>query len=157
MTTTIGSTIEIIREFAVPRRMVHHRWTDAAAMARWFAPAGYATVSASADPRPGGRWELAFRSDDGHEYVEHGEYREIAPERIVLTLTQTDGDHENPETSITVELDDVGTADSPRTRMRFRQSGYRSERLRHDNEQGWLGCIEELGRDLGDPVLPASS
>lgn len=152
MTTTADTTIEIIREFAVLRHKVHHRWTDAAAMARWFAPAGYSTVRAIADPRPGGHWELVFRSDDGHEYVEHGEYREVTPERIVLTLTQTDGDHNHPQTLVIVGLDDIGTTDSPRTRMRFLQSGYRSERLREDNQQGWLGCIEELGRDLGDPA-----
>lgn len=147
--TATGGTIEIDRELAATCAAVHRRWTEPSAMARWFAPPGYATIASAADPRPGGAWQLGFRSEDGsHEYVERGEYREVEPGRIVLTLTQVDPPHRNPETLVTVELEDIGTAAAPRTRMRFRQSGYRSIDQRLGNEQGWQGCFDALAEDV---------
>ncbi|MCM3658169.1 SRPBCC domain-containing protein [Agromyces mediolanus] len=156
MTTTArhhddrGLVIEIEQEFPATRERVFRRWTDADALARWFAPPGYTTVHSESDPRPGGRWRLDFQERTGpHRYTEQGAFRELDPfGRLALTLTQVDGGHPNPETLVSVELDDIGTADAPRTRMRFTQSGYRSLALRNDNEQGWLGCFTSLVHDL---------
>ena len=151
-----GLVIEIEQEFPAARDRVFRRWTDAEALARWFAPPGYATVHAESDPRPGGRWRLVFRAEvGGHQYTEHGAFREVDPfERLSLTLTQLDGAHANPETLVTVALDDIGTEQAPRTRMRFTQSGYRSLSLRNDNEQGWQGCFTALGVDLANGNRP---
>ena len=145
-----GLVIEIEREFAASRERVFRRWTDAEALARWFAPPGYVTLRSVADPRPGGAWRLDFRSDSGeHEYSEQGLYREVEPwDRLVLTLSQLDGAAANPLTMVTVLFEEVGDAEAPRTRMRFTQSGYESRRLREDNEQGWRGCFTALSRDL---------
>jgi uncharacterized protein YndB with AHSA1/START domain/ketosteroid isomerase-like protein len=145
-----GLVIEIEREFAASRERVFRRWTEAEALARWFAPPGYVTLRSAADPRPGGAWRLDFRSEDGeHEYSERGLYREVEPwDRLVLTLSQLDGAAANPLTVVTVLLEEVGAAQAPRTRMRFTQSGYESRRLREDNEQGWRGCFTALSRDL---------
>lgn len=158
MTTTNGTrrgddrglVIEIEREFPAAPERVFRRWTDADALARWFAPPGYATVGSESDPRPGGTWRLDFRSETGHhQYTEKGTFREVDPfERLALTLTQVDGGNTNPETLVTVALDDIGTPQAPRTRMRFAQSGYGSLSLRDDNEQGWRGCFTALADDL---------
>jgi len=148
--TAHGLVIAIEKEFTASPEQVFARWTDADALARWFAPAGYTTISSAADLRVGGSWRLTFRSETGHEYTEHGVFRELTPpRRLVLTLTQVDGDRTNPETIVTVDLDDIGTPEKPRTRMRFTQSGYRSAALRDQNEEGWCGCFETLDRDLG--------
>ena len=152
MTTTSDPalTISIERDFAAPPGEVFTRWTDAAALARWFAPAGYRTLSAQSDAREGGAWRLTFRSESGHEYSEQGVFRELSPgRRLVLTLSQIDGDVAHPETLVTVDLDDIGTPQAPRTRMRFEQSGFRSAALRQDNEEGWRGCFVALDHDLG--------
>lgn len=145
-----GLVIEIEREFAATAERVFRRWTDADALARWFAPPGYTTVCARSDPRPGGEWRLDFRAESGgHSYTEQGAYREVAPfERLALTLRQIDGGSSNPETLVAVRLRDVGTLERPRTLMRFTQSGYRSAGLRDDNEEGWRGCFVALARDV---------
>lgn len=145
-----GLVIEIEQEFPATRERVFRRWTDADALARWFAPPGYATAHSESDPRPGGRWRMDFHAQNGpHRYTEQGTFRELDPfERLALTLTQVDGNHTNPETLVTVDLDDIGTAEMPRTLMRFTQSGYRSPSLRDDNEQGWRGCFSALAQDL---------
>lgn len=149
-TDTRSFTIDVTREFAAPPDRVYHRWTNADALARWFAPPTYRTVRAEADPQQGGAWRLDFASDTGeHRYTERGVFRELdAGTRVVLTLEQVDGEVTNPETLVTVALDDIGTAEHPRTRMRFTQTGYTSLALRNDNEEGWLGCFTSLDRDL---------
>lgn len=158
MTTTNGTrrdgdhglVIEIEQEFSATRERLFGRWTDAKALARWFAPPGYTTRHAESDPKPGGVWRLDFRSVTGeHRYTERGAFREIEPfERLAFTLTQLDGGYANPETLVTVTLEDIGTIEAPRTRMRFTQIGYRSMPMRNDNEQGWRGCFTALARDL---------
>lgn len=156
MTTTTrrdgdgGLVIEIEQEFPAARDRVFLRWTEAEALARWFAPHGYTTVHAESDPRPGGTWRLDFCAESGdHRYTERGVFLRVDPfERLELTLTQLDGAHANPETLVTVALDDIGTEGAPRTRMRFIQSGYRSSSLRSDNEQGWRECFADLAADL---------
>ncbi len=145
-----GLVIEIERTFPATIEAVFRRWTDADALARWFAPPGYVTVHAESDPRPGGAWRLDFRADAGrHEYTEQGTYREVDPfENLTLTLTQVDGGSSNSQTLVTVLLRDIGTSENPRTLMRFIQSGYRASGLRNANEEGWHGCFASLARDL---------
>ena len=132
-------------------RRVYAYWTEPEALARWFAPGDYTTVAAEVDARPGGAWRLDFRSGDGrHEYTEHGAFLELdPPRRLQLTLTQVDGGKANPETVVTVEFDDVGTADAPRTRMTFRQTGYDDVVRRDQNAEGWRGCFAKLEGALG--------
>lgn len=142
--------IDIRQEFHAPAERVFHRWIDADALARWFAPPGYVTAYSETDPQPGGRWRLDFHAQSGqHHYTEHGVFHEVDPfARLVLTLIQVDGDHTSPETLVTVDLEDIGSAEAPRTRMRFTQSGYRSPALRDANEQGWHGCFAALTRAI---------
>ena len=130
-----GLAVEIEQEFAAASDRVFAYWTDADALARWFAPGDYTTVAADADARPGGAWRLEFRADDGRAYTEH---------RLQLTLTQVHADEAGPETLVTVELEDVGTPDAPRTRMRFRQTGHADASLRDQNAEGWRGCFAKL-------------
>ena len=151
-----GLVIEIEQEFPTTRDRIFRRWTEAEALARWFAPPGYATLHAESDPRPGGTWRMDYRAESGnHQYTEQGAFHEVDPfERLALTLTQLDGPHANPETLVTVALDDIGTEHAPRTRMRFTQSGYRSPSLRNDNEQGWQECFATLAADLSTGDRP---
>lgn len=149
--TDPGLVIEIERHFDSTPERLFALWTHADALARWFAPPGYTTLGASADAFPGGVWNLTFRSRDGHEYLEQGVFLTLdPPTRLEFTLTQVDGERENPETRVTVEFHDVGTPDAPRTRMLFRQAGYRSAVRREANAEGWSACFDALRRDVVD-------
>ena len=78
------------------------------------------------------------------------------PRRLQLTLTQVDGGQANPETVVTVEFDDVGTPDAPRTRMTFRQTGYDDVMRRDQNAEGWRGCFAKLEGALGSRAIRSS-
>jgi uncharacterized protein YndB with AHSA1/START domain/ketosteroid isomerase-like protein len=146
-----GLAIEIEQEFAAASDRVFSHWIRPESLARWFAPGDYTTVAAEVDARPGGEWRLVFRSGDGrHEYTEQGAFRAIDhPRRLEFTLTQVDAGRANPETLVTVEFDDLGTADAPRTRMRFRQTGYTAPGLRDENADGWRECFAKLEWEMG--------
>ena len=136
----------IERDFAAPATLVFSQWLDAAHMADWFAPDTYVSTACTVDARPGGRWRIEYRSDSGHVFVEHGEYREIdPPRRLVMTLTQQDDGRPGPETVITVTFTEAGG----RTHMRFVQTGFDTAARRDSNGEGWQECFAKLARRLG--------
>jgi uncharacterized protein YndB with AHSA1/START domain/ketosteroid isomerase-like protein len=142
---TSSPTIEFELDFNVSRERLFNSWINAADLKQWFPAPGYVTSECEVDARPGGQWSMEFRGESGHVYVERGEFREIDPvDRLVLTLTQVDGDHSGPETLVTVLFQDLGT----RSRMQFQQSGFESLDHRDGNEQGWLGCFDKLAAVL---------
>lgn len=68
----------------VPER-VFGAFSDPAALARWWGPAGFTNTFQEFDFKPGGIWRLVMRSSDGTEYPMQKRFIEIAaPERIDL-------------------------------------------------------------------------
>jgi uncharacterized protein YndB with AHSA1/START domain len=141
-------TIVIEHEFRAPREDVFQSWTRASEVQRWFAPEGYTVTSAEVDARPGGRWRVEFRSEDGISHTEYGEFEQVdAPARLVLTLTQRGpGGREGPRTRVSVTF----LAREGGTLMRFEQSGYVSKDMQDGNAEGWNECFGKLDRALAD-------
>jgi len=133
--------IRISRYFQAPRESVFAQWLEAESLKDWFTPQTYVGISAKADARVGGAWQVEYQSPDGQRISEQGIYEVIdPPDRLVLTLTQTI-DPDLRETRIFVALEE---ADEGGTLMHFRQAGFESETLRKEVAQGWLGCFEKL-------------
>ncbi|WP_203861151.1 SRPBCC family protein [Plantactinospora mayteni] len=140
--------IPIVRIFDAPRDLVFRTWTTAEEVGTWFAPPGFEVTRCELDARPGGRWQVEFRSADGETHREYGEFREVVPpERLVLTLTQADGaGNTGAETVVTVVLADQGG----KTEMTFEQTGFESVAVRDGNAEGWRGCFDKLDQHLFD-------
>ena len=140
--------IHIERTFSATPERVFRYWVDSQGMRIWFAPKGYTILSARVDARPGGSWDIRFRSDAHPDqvYDEFGTFREvIAPTRVVFTLTQRDRyGSAGPETIVTVELSDTGRG----THMRFTQEGFDSVTVRDDHIAGLHSCFDKLDIDL---------
>src|SRR4051812_8351022 len=82
--TKTGSenAVEITRRYDAPPERVWQAWTDPRALSSWFGPAGVQSVTqADLDPRPGGRYTIAFTTPDGEENRVSGQYEEVAPHR----------------------------------------------------------------------------
>jgi|SRR5690606_11002355 len=87
MTETTQKEIEITREFDAPCELVFANWTEAEHLGAWFAPAGFDVLECSVDLRPGGLWRVAYRSAQGEQFTEHGQFIEVArPDSLHLTL-----------------------------------------------------------------------
>jgi uncharacterized protein YndB with AHSA1/START domain len=137
--------IHVVRRFDAPRELVFKYWIDPKLIAQWFAPDGFAVTSCQSDPRPGGRWTVDYRSERSETFTEFGEFREIvAPEKIVLTLTQVTAGNRQSETLVTVTLSVVGK----QTEMTFLQTGFDSQERRDGNAEGWNECFRKLELSL---------
>lgn len=109
-----------------------------------FAPYGFDVTDCEISAYPGGRWRVVFRSDDGSECLESGEFREVvAPERLVFTLRHVE-DIVTLETVVTVTFAVEGSG----TRMTFKQTGFDTEARRDDHREGWGECFQRLKANL---------
>jgi len=114
VTLPTDEQILIRREFDAPKHLVYKAWTTPELVKRWWSGNRGEMTIAEIDLRVGGAWRYVMVTDEGFEVAFHGEYREIVPnKRIVstevyegmpvgealntVTLTETEG-----RTSLTV-------------------------------------------------------
>ena len=138
--------IQVVRMFDAPRELVFRNWTEPELIARWFAPDPYSVTECQLDARPGGKWRVQYRSDDGTTHTESGEFRELVPpEKVVMTLTQQGpSGSRGPDTVVHVTLEAAGA----QTRMTFVQTGFEADKHRDENAEGWSECFRKLERSL---------
>ena len=89
LTVTTPSDREILmtRILDAPRDLVFEAHSSCEHMSRWWGPRRYEIASCEMDFRPGGRWRIVHRGDDGQEFGFRGEFREIRrPELITWTF-----------------------------------------------------------------------
>lgn len=78
--------VVVDRTFDAPREALFEAFTDPKLMAQWFAPEPLTVPLAEIDARPGGRYTLVMRDEQGNDFTGVGEYREVVrPERLVYT------------------------------------------------------------------------
>ena len=140
---TEQNELEIEVLFDAPREEVFSNWTDPDKIRTWFAPDGFEVTSCSVAAHPGGEWQVTYRSANGVEYVEHGEFRTVdEPQRLIFTLIQTEAGRIVLNSIVTVTFTSVGS----RTRMRFHQTGFDTPARRDDFREGWSECFRKLSR-----------
>lgn len=112
--------------------------TDPNELMRWWNWEGkFQLVQAQCDLRPGGKWSMRVRKDNG-ESVVYGEYRIVAsPYLLVYTWNRADEEH--PETVVRWDL----VEDNGVTTVRVTHSGLSSEDLRAHNS-GWSMIVVRL-------------
>jgi uncharacterized protein YndB with AHSA1/START domain len=144
--TVAQHEIALTEYFEAPRPRVFANWTQSRLVRGWFAPDGFTVADCVFDARPGASWRVTFESATGERHTESGEFLEVrAPEKLVFTLTQQDGHgSQGPPTLVTVNF----VEDGGRTRMDFRQSGYRDASMRDANREGWGECFRKLASQL---------
>ena len=72
------------RTVAAPRALVWNAWTDAAALARWWGPAGFVNPVCEFDARPGGAIRIHMMAPDGVIYPMDGRIEEIVPPKRLV-------------------------------------------------------------------------
>lgn len=82
------SELEVVmtRAFNAPRELVFEVCTQPQHMRQWWGPHQYSLPICEMDVRPGGRYRMVQRAEDGGEHPFSGEFREVLPpERLVMT------------------------------------------------------------------------
>ena len=145
MPATFGLRLE--RIFEASRDRIFRAWTDRALRAQWLRPGDDWTVPVTeVDARVGGAYRDVFCSPAGESFSESGVFLELRPpERLAYTCRFEGGGVLEPEMRVTVELQDLGGG---KTRVVLEQSGYRSQKNRDEQEQGWPAFLDQLAKRL---------
>ncbi|MBA3260977.1 MAG: SRPBCC domain-containing protein [Thermoleophilaceae bacterium] len=145
--TPDGEGITITRVFDAPRERVWREWTEQQRFADWFGgeEAEVPVSTVTMDVNEGGAWQATmFAGPERREIHWHGEYREaIAPERLVLTLSDQPGD--DLYELVIVVLTDLGDG---RTEMLFQQRGRMSAKQYEAAGDGWSTFFDRMAEHL---------
>jgi len=143
-TTQDKPSLRITRHYGVAPEKVWRAWTEPQALSRWFGPGDTECVTrAELDVRVGGRYAIAFRTQDGQEHGVLGEYQEVVPnQRLSFTWAW----QSTPErvSRVTIEL----RASQGGTELDFCHDRFFDQAARDNHERGWTGTFAKLDRFL---------
>ena len=139
----MGETIvRVTRVLDATPAAVFAAWTAPEAMKTWMAPSDAAVAEAAADPRPGGRWRIVMRGDEGQEFAVGGEYVEVVPGETLVFTWQWE--HEDRASLVTVRLRQQAGG----TELILEHSRLADEANRTGHAQGWDDCLAQLATML---------
>ncbi len=146
--TATGDSVQIVKQIRAPIKMVYRAFIDPDELVRWMHPDQFTGVSATNDPRVGGRGELIHAMDGAEVGGFHWEYTELVPNRRLVMDWQFGGFGQDPDghhSRMTIELRETG-------------SGSTEVSLTHDRlgeappgghlgvNTGWTQALDSLGR-----------
>ena len=86
-----STTVYVERTFSAPVEKVWRVWNDPESMKKWWSPKDYTAPVIKNDFRAGGAFLLSMRSPKGEMFWNTGTYKEIVPNRkIVSTMSFSD-------------------------------------------------------------------
>lgn len=156
--TEYPSDLEIVttRAFDAPIDLVFDVLTKPEHVNHWFAPFDHTMTVCAIDLRVGGKYHLAFVTDDGTECSFRGTYLEIErPTRVVDTwLFEGWPDAEAVETVELRESDGVTTV---RMSLAFADQAGRAHMTRTDGQEDSWDNMEDYLASLVDPGRPPTA
>jgi len=146
--TATGDSVRIVKQVRAPIEMVYRAFVDPDELVRWMHPDGFTGVTASNDPRPGGRGELIHAMDGEEVGGFNWEYTEVVPGSRLVMDWQFGGygqDLDGRRSRLTVELRETwpGSTEVTLTHDRLGEAppgGHLGV------DSGWTQALESLGR-----------
>ncbi len=139
MTRDSRFSVRLVRRIKAPPPRVYAALTDPEKMLRWWSPDAGPTLRATADVRPGGHFEVTFRTEDGQEHTCYGIYREIVADRkLVFTWHWRTAPEDESIVTILLEPSNGGTE------LTLIHEGLPTEADRDDHRDGWISGLAKL-------------
>ena len=113
---------------------------------RQWGPTGAETLSAQADPRPGGRYHIVFTTPDGESHDISGAYRDADPHSL-LSFTWMWKTLPDRASFVTLTFEDDGEGG---TNFTLHHSQFYDEAARDRHEWGWTGALDKLVEMFAD-------
>ena len=143
MSTSIDTTLRLVRTIKASPARVFEAWTRPEDMRQWSCPEGLSLADVQVDLREGGAFLLDMVDPEGGHHTAFGEYREISPpHRLVYTWDWKQEDHRVGETLVTVEFN----AKADGTEVVMTHEKLPSIEMRDSHHEGWSSCLERLER-----------
>ncbi len=138
--------LAIRRVFQATPEEVYDAFSQAEALAQWFAPHGGPAI-AETDLQVGGRWALEMQGPDGDPAKVSGHYLEII-ENQRLAFTWAWAGTPDRVSKVCIDFADQGG----KTLLTLTHTQFYDQDARDNHEKGWCACLDNL-----DPFLTATS
>jgi uncharacterized protein YndB with AHSA1/START domain len=108
---------------------------------KWFGPDSGPVSKAETDVRVGGRYTVAFQTEDGEKHQVSGIYREVVPnEKLAFSWAWITMPERESFVTVTIKRDGDGCI------LTLHHEQFADEAARDGHEKGWTGCLEKLER-----------
>jgi uncharacterized protein YndB with AHSA1/START domain len=142
------TSVTLIRRIAARPAIVFEALTTSEGITSWWGPDDAPVLSAQAEPRVGGRFQVRFRTRDGLEHECAGQYLEIVrPERIVMSWQWTSGGELRERENVSrleLHLRAIDTG----TELTLIHAALRDAVSARSHERGWEGALDKLVRNF---------
>ncbi len=78
-------TLTITKTFNAPVKLVWDAWTQSEHILKWWAPNGMDIQIIEHDFTVGGKWKYTMPMPDGSDFISEGRYKEIIPQKKIIT------------------------------------------------------------------------
>lgn len=137
-------SLTLVRRLRATPQQVFEAWSRAELLATWFGPHHTRVEEAEVDARPGGRFRVVLREDNGARHEVGGRYEEVTPgEGLVFTWAW----HSTPEreSRVTVRLRAVAGG----TELTLVHDRFADEATATRHRRGWTEALERLQARFG--------
>ena len=132
-------SLTLKRRLNAAAEKVYAAWTDPEKIVKWFGPDAGPVTRAEIDLRVGGRYTIAFSTEDGEKHQVGGIYREVVPnERLVFTWAWHTMQERESLVTITVKPDGDGSI------LTLLHEKFFDEAARDGHMRGWSGSLDKL-------------
>lgn len=152
----------ITRELHLPIDKVWQAWTDPETCKKWWGPEGFTCPHASIDLRVGGKSLTCMRSPEGEEFWSTGMYKEIIPQKKLVTTDSFSDEKGNVvpaaslnmpgnwpmELLVTVTFEEKGG----NTLMELKHQGLPMEIL-ENCRTGWQQSFDKMEKNLKEKMI----
>jgi uncharacterized protein YndB with AHSA1/START domain len=132
-------SLHLTRHYSASPEKVWRAWTDPQALSAWFGPGDTAVTQAELDVRVGGRYTIAFRTQDGEQHQVSGVYEEVQANRK-LCFTWAWKSTPDRVSLVTIELRPARDG----TELELRHERFFDEAARASHQHGWTATLEKL-------------
>ena len=142
------TSVTLIRRIAARPAIVFEALATCEGMTSWWGPDDFPVLSAKADPREGGTFQVRFRTQDGLEPVVAGQFLEIVrPERIVMSWQWTSGGEPREQENVS-RLEFHLRAIDAGTELTLIHAALHDELSARNHDRGWAKALDKLVRDF---------
>ena len=139
----VKPSLTLKRRLNAPAEKVYAAWTNPQHLVKWFGPDSGPVSKAETDVRVGGRYTVAFQTEDGEKHQVSGIYREVVPnEKLAFTWAWITMPERASFVTILIKPEGEGSI------LTLIHEQFADEAARDGHEKGWTGCFDKLERML---------
>lgn len=146
-----GRSLTVSRAFNAPRDLVFKAWSTAEHLKHWFCPQGYTVPACEVEFRPGGKFDLCMRAQDGSmEHWIRGHFVEVLPHsRLVVDMTvETTSGVQLFNALTTVGFETVCGGTEMTVTQRYTLIDPAAGQFTQGAEQGWAQTLDRLEKEV---------